>query len=291
MSEKPSWLSIKPPTDEYYKVKSNIKQKNLVTVCEESRCPNISECWSGGTATFMVLGDECTRACKFCAIKTAFSRKPPDRDEPEKLSKAIMEMKLDYVVITSVDRDDLLDQGSIHFANCIKTVNEKNKIHVEVLIPDFKGNERCIERIVQAGPKVIAHNVETVRRLQNKVRDPRAGYEQSISVLKCVKKMNPKIYTKSAIMVGLGETDEEIIQTMKDLIAAKVQILTIGQYLRPSEKHLNVKKYVSPKKFEYYKKIGEKLGFIYVASGPFVRSSYKAGEFFMKKVLEFEKND
>ncbi len=284
---KPQWLKIQPPTTEkFVKIKETLKKYKLHTVCEESHCPNIPECWSGGTATFMILGDVCTRGCRFCQVNAAAKGKPIDPYEPIKLALAVKEWNLDYIVITSVDRDDLEDQGSEHFAKCITEVKRRIPgLLVEVLIPDFRGDAECLKKVVDAKPEVIAHNVETVRRLQSKIRDRRAGYEQSLSVLSNVKKLNPKIFTKSSIIVGFGETDEEIIQAMKDLRAIGVDILTIGQYLRPSDWHLPVAEYVPPEKFEFYKAMGEDLGFLYVASGPFVRSSYRAGELFVKNVI------
>lgn len=282
----PRWLKIRPPTGKFSKIKEIIKQHDLNTVCEEAHCPNLSECWSGGTATFMVMGDTCTRACKFCAVKTGFPAKPLNSREPENLANAIAKMNLDYVVITSVDRDDLKDQGAFHFAKCVKKIKEKQKITVEALIPDFKGNEECLMQIIESGADVIAHNVETVERLQHPIRDPRANYDQSLKVLRLVKQVNPKIFTKSSIMLGLGEKDEEVIQTMKDLRKNQVDMLTIGQYLRPSIKHAEVKEYVTPEKFDYFRNIGLDLGFIYVASGPFVRSSYRSGEFFVKSIVK-----
>lgn len=284
---KPEWLKILPPTTEkFHDIKLVLRAHSLHTVCEEAHCPNISECWSGGTATFMVMGDTCTRACKFCAVKTGYPAGPLDKNEPENLASAVSKMNLDYVVITSVDRDDLPDQGAGHFADCINAIKEKTpEIIVEVLIPDFRGNTELIGKVIEAGPHVIAHNVETVKRLQRKARDPRAGYEQSLSVLKHVKKVNPRIYTKSSIMLGLGEQDEEVIEAMKDLRRIGVDILTIGQYLRPSSWHLVVEEFVHPEKFLWFKEEAEKLGFLYVASGPFVRSSYRAGELFIKNIL------
>ncbi len=284
---KPQWLKIRPPTTEkFVKIKETLQKYNLHTVCEESHCPNMSECWSGGTATFMILGDVCTRGCRFCQVNSSAKGKPVDPYEPIKLAYAIKEWNLDCIVITSVDRDDLEDQGSEHFAKCINEVKKRIPgIIIEVLIPDFRGDVDCLKRVVDAKPEVIAHNVETVRRLQSKIRDRRAGYEQSLSVLENVKKLNPKIFTKSSIIVGFGETDEEIMQTMKDLRTVGVDMLTIGQYLRPSDWHLPVAEYVSPEKFEFYKAMAEDMGFLYVASGPFVRSSYRAGELFIKNVI------
>lgn len=283
---KPQWLKIElSRNDNFDNIDSTLKKYNLHTVCQEAHCPNISECWNGGTATFMVMGSVCTRGCRFCAVKTG---KPLtlDKDEPHKLAQAIKEWGLDYIVITSVDRDDLPDQGAQHFASCINEVREENPdILIEVLIPDFRGNKELIKIVTGAKPDVLAHNIETVRRLQKSVRDVRANYEQSLSVLKLAKKFGVK-YTKSSLMLGFGETDEEIIEAMNDLRAVGVDIVTFGQYLRPSNKHVQITEYVHPNKFEYYKKMAEELGFLYCASGPFVRSSYKAGELFLKGLMK-----
>ena len=285
---KPNWLKIRPSSNtDFSKIKDALIKRGLVTVCEEAHCPNMSECWHNeGTATFMVLGDTCTRGCRFCAINTAAKGQAIDPFEPLRLAEAIQEMGLDYAVITSVDRDDLEDGGSVHFANCIKMIKKKQpSTRVEVLIPDFQGNIEQLKNVVDAQPDVIAHNIETVKELQHKIRDRRANYEQSLSVLENVKKLNKKIFTKSAIMVGLEETKEQVIEAMKDLRKIDCDILTIGQYLKPKNKNLKVEKYIEPKVFDDYKKIGEELGFLYVASGPFVRSSYRAGELFMKNLL------
>ena len=296
MLSKPSWLKIRPPTgagiQTYANVKNTIKNLELVTVCEEAKCPNISECWSKGTATFMVMGDTCTRGCKFCYVKTARTGNTLDLLEPIKLAKDIKKYNLSYVVITSVDRDDLNDQGAEHFAKCIKVKKEKNpSLIVEVLIPDFRANTNCLDTIIKAKPDVIAHNIETVKELQRKVRDVRANYEQSLSVLKYVKKVSPKTVTKSSIMIGLGETKKQVYTTMNDLLSVGVQALTIGQYLQPSKMHLAVTQYVHPTTFEEYKVQGEKKGFLYVASGPFVRSSYRAGEYYLKNIIKKEKKN
>ena len=283
---KPDWLKIRPPTGQFSVLKEIIRKNNLPTVCQESHCPNMAECWSGGTATFMILGDTCTRGCKFCNVKTGYTKKEPDLEEPEHLATTAQSMKLDYVVITSVDRDDLPDGGSSHFAQCIHALKQlRSKPHVEVLIPDFKGNKEQIITIINAQPDAIAHNLETVRRLQQRVRDQRAGYEQSLNVLKFVKEINHRIYTKSSLMLGLGETEEELLQAFKDLRSAGVDILTLGQYLRPSDWHLPVEEYVHAEKFKYLEQEAKKLGFLHVAAGPFVRSSYKAGELFIKAQL------
>ncbi len=286
-SSKPDWLRIKLHTaGSFDNVRGIVKNTGISTVCESAHCPNISECWSGGTATFMVMGNVCTRGCRFCEVPHG---RPGALDifEPVKLAQAVSEFKLDYVVITSVDRDDLPDKGSSHFESCIKAVKRMNPgVLIEVLIPDFSGNKTFIKNIVGAGPDVVAHNIETVRRLQSFVRDRRAGYGQSLDVLKIAKRLDPKIHTKSSVMVGLGETESEIIETMDDLRAAGVDFLTIGQYLRPTKKQMPVGEYVKPEIFEKLKKIAEQKGFRYAASGPFVRSSYKAGEFYIKSVLK-----
>lgn len=285
---KPQWLKVRlATTDNFSNIKSTIKSHDLHTVCESAHCPNISECWNGGTATFMLMGDVCTRGCKFCAVKTGNPMKKLDEEEPKKLAQALAEIKLfDYVVLTSVNRDDLIDGGASHFAECIKEIKKAYpEIIVEVLIPDFNGKIDSLKKIIEAKPEVIAHNIETVDRLQKKIRDARANYKQSLSVLENVKKSNPKIYTKSSIMLGLGETDEEVVQAMEDLRAINVDILTIGQYLRPTEWHLAVNEYVAPEKFEYFKQKALELGFLYCASGPFVRSSYRAGELFVRSVI------
>lgn len=289
---KPQWLKIRPPTGKFDAVKATLRKHGLVTVCEEAHCPNISECWSGGTATFMVMGDTCTRGCRFCNVKSARFGQPLDPDEPRKIAQAVAEWGLDYVVVTSVDRDDLPDQGAGHFAACIREIKKQHPaVIVEVLIPDFRGNRECIRTIVEAGPDVIAHNVETVRSLQRSVRDVRANYEQSLGVLRVVKDLNPAVYTKSSIMLGLGEKEEEIVQAFRDLRAVGVEIVTLGQYLRPSSWHLSVSEYVPPERFNYYKQLAEQEGFLYCAAGPFVRSSYKAGELFIKNVINQRGHD
>ena len=292
---KPEWLKVRLPSGEgigrYAGVKGTLKGMGLVTVCEEALCPNINECWGGGTATFMVMGDTCTRGCRFCNVKTAAKGKMLDREEPAKLAKAIKEWGLKYVVITSVDRDDIEDQGAGHFAECIREIKKQRpETIVEVLIPDFRGDEKCIDKIIEARPDVIAHNIETVKGLQISVRDRRANYEQSLSVLSYVKKKNPEIFTKSSIMLGLGENDAQLFEAMDDLRKNDVDILTLGQYLRPSSWHLEVKEFVRPEKFAMLKEIGEKKGFAFVAAGPFVRSSYKAGEFFIENIIDKRKS-
>jgi len=277
---KPEWLKVSvKDSSRFNSVKSTLKDLKLVTVCEEAHCPNINECWDSGTATFMILGDTCTRGCKFCNVKTSKKGVLVDKNEPHKIAEAVKKWGLDYIVLTSVDRDDLEDQGANHFSKCIKEL-KKIGILVEVLIPDFRGNKELIKNIIEAKPDVIAHNIETVKSLQT-IRDPRASYFQSLEVLKFIKK-NSDIYTKSSLMLGFGETEQEIIQTMKDLREIDVDILTLGQYLRPSQRHTEIKEYIHPDQFNKYKELGLELGFLYVASGPFVRSSYKAGELFIK---------
>jgi lipoic acid synthetase len=287
MPAKPEWLKRKIPVGDFSKIKHALRSRGLVTVCEESHCPNMSECWQGqGTATFMVMGDTCTRGCQFCAVSTGVKGQPLDPHEPQKLADAIAEMELDYAVITSVDRDDLLDGGASHFSQCISAVKKAHpKTNVEVLIPDFAGNYDALRKVVLARPEVIAHNIETVRRLVKGVRDRRANTDQSLTVLKQIKSMNSEIYTKSAIMVGLGETKEEVVEAMQELRDAGVDILTIGQYMKPKNKRLSVEEYVHPDVYAYYETKAKELGFLYCAAGPFVRSSYRAGEFFIKSLL------
>lgn len=285
---KPDWLKVKAPTGEnYHRIKDMLGELKLATVCQEAKCPNMGECWGGGTATFMLMGEVCTRGCKFCNIKTGNPKGKLDPLEPEKVGYSIAQMGLEYVVITSVDRDDLPDQGAGHFARTIRTIKKLDPgLIVEVLTPDFRGETELICQLADSLPDVFAHNVETVERLQKKVRDPRAGYAQSIKVLETVKKHDPTRYTKTSLMLGLGETDEEVFQTLHDLRAIDCDVVTFGQYLQPTERHLKVEEFVTPEKFRYLQDKAESMGFLYVASGPLVRSSYRAGEFFMKGVVE-----
>ena len=284
----PPWLSIKPAsTEKYAQIKSSISQLGLHTVCVEARCPNMSECWSSGTATFMILGDLCTRGCTFCAVSKSAKGGAVDPLEPDKLAKIVSEWKLDYIVITSVCRDDMPDQGSAHFARCVTQIKKENpNTLVEVLIPDFRDDEQCLRRISQSNPDVIGHNIETVERLTPQARDRRASYRQSLDVLRRFKQINPDIYTKSAMMLGIGESEEEVVGAMKDLRSVGVDFLAIGQYLRPTQHHLEVKEYIRPDIFERYRLMGMSLGFKYIAAGPFVRSSYKAGEYFIKSIVK-----
>ncbi|MFL2709738.1 MAG: lipoyl synthase [SAR86 cluster bacterium] len=276
--KKPSWLKVKAELNSnYQKVKKQVHDKNLYTVCEEAHCPNIGECWSAGTATFMLMGSVCTRACKFCSVDTGNPNGWLDKDEPLNIAKAVLSMNLKYVVLTSVNRDDLLDGGAKHFADTVQLIKELNpKTAVEALTPDFKGLFSSIDTLVNCGLEVFAQNIETVKRLTHEVRDIRAGYDQTLNVLSESKRINPKVLTKTSIILGLGETNTEIEQTMDDLIENKVDILTIGQYLRPTINHFPVKKWVTPNEFEKYREIGLKKGFLEVVSGPMVRSSYRA---------------
>jgi lipoic acid synthetase len=285
---KPAWLKTRAPSGENYgKIKNMLGELKLATVCQEAKCPNIGECWTSGTATFMLMGEVCTRGCRFCHVKTGNPKGKIDPFEPEKVAYSISQMALDYVVITSVDRDDLPDQGASHFARTVSTIKKLNsKLIVEILTPDFRGELGLIQEIVNSRPDVFAHNIETVERLTPGVRDPRAKYRQSLDVLDGIKKMNPNMYTKSSIMLGLGETDEEVLQTLKDLRSVGCDVVTFGQYLQPTKRHLKVIEYITPEKFKEWQTIAEGMGFLYVASGPLVRSSYRAGEFFMKGVIQ-----
>ncbi|MBX5480730.1 MAG: lipoyl synthase [Myxococcaceae bacterium] len=286
-TRKPEWLKVRMPHGPgYERVKAIVKSTKLATVCEEARCPNIAECWGGGTATVMLMGDVCTRACRFCHVKVG-APPPLDPEEPEHLARAVRELGLDYIVVTSVNRDDRPDGGAGHFAHAIRALRrESPKTIVEVLIPDFKGVEKDLATVAKARPHVIAHNIETVERLTPSVRDRRAGYRQSLKVLEYLKQRPERVYTKSSIMVGLGETDEEILQTCRDLRSVGVDVLTLGQYLQPSQYHLRVARFVPPAQFETLKKAAEEMGFLYVAAGPLVRSSYRAAEFFMKGLMD-----
>jgi lipoic acid synthetase len=270
-----------PWGEEYARLKHLMRDLNLHTVCEEALCPNIGECWGAGTATIMILGDVCTRACRFCAVTTGDPKGIVDELEPWRVSEAISQLNLSYVVVTSVDRDDLPDEGAGVFAETVRQIKAKSpKTIVEVLIPDFKGKRDLIAKIVDARPAVIAQNIETVRRLTHNVRDKRAGYDQTLGVLKTVKELNPQIMSKSSIMLGLGETFDEVVETMCDLRAVDCDLLAIGQYLRPTDKkrHYPLMEYIHPDVFARLREEGQYLGFRYVASGPLVRSSYKAWE-------------
>ena len=278
---KPSWLKVDlPQGDDFKDIRDNLKKNGLSTVCEEAKCPNISECWSSRTATIMILGDTCTRACKFCHVKTGNPKGFVNHTEIENSAKMVGIMNLKYVVITSVDRDDLPDHGSSHFADVIKEVKKSHpETKVEVLIPDFAGIPEHMHRLAKADPFVIAQNIETVKRLTHPVRDIRAGYDKTLNCLKFYKTHYPHIQTKTSLMVGLGETMEEIYDTLLDVRSADIDIITFGQYLQPSKRHLNVEKFYTPDEFQELKRMALKLGFKFVASGPLVRSSYKASDF------------
>jgi len=289
-TRKPSWLKREVPGGERYtEIKSKLRELKLATVCEEAMCPNVGECWNGdtGTATVMLLGDTCTRGCRFCAVNTSQTPPPPDENEPENTAHAIAEWGVGYIVLTSVDRDDIPDGGSEHFARTVRTLKTiKSSVLVEALTPDFQGDMNAVAHLARSGLDVFAHNVETVERLQKRVRDPRANYEQSLAVLRHAKASKEGLVTKTSIMLGLGEEDEEIKQCMRACKEAGVDIFTLGQYLQPTPQHLPVKEFVTPEKFDFWKAYGEEvIGFRYVASGPLVRSSYKAGEFFIESML------
>jgi lipoyl synthase len=293
MAPKPGWLKVRAPGGENYtRIKEMLGSLKLATVCQEARCPNMGECWGGGTATFMLMGEVCTRGCRFCNVKTGNPKGKIDEMEPEKVGYSISQMDLEYVVLTSVDRDDLPDQGAGHFARTIEVIKKNDPdLIVEVLTPDFRGDLDLVKKLVDAKPDVFAQNIETVERLTPKVRDPRATYAQTMKVLAAVKTFDPTRYTKSSIMLGLGETDEEVLQTLRDLRSIDCDVVTFGQYLQPTKRHLKVIEFITPEKFQYWQKVSEDMGFLYVASGPLVRSSYKAGEFFMKGIIEKQRRE
>jgi lipoyl synthase len=279
---KPEWLKVRMPGGGRYEhVKQTLRELNLHTVCEEASCPNVGECWGGGTATVMLMGDVCTRGCRFCDVSSG-TPGPLDPLEPRHLAEAVGRLGLDYLVVTSVNRDELPDGGASHFAQAIVELRRAApKTLVEVLTPDFQGSREALQMIVDAGPTVAAHNLETVERLTPRVRDRRATYRQSLDVLQFYKRGGMR--TKSSIMLGLGETHDEVVQAMRDLRAVDCDILTLGQYLRPSEKHLPVEEFVRPEAFSRLEREGLALGFRFVAAGPLVRSSYKAGEYFIQR--------
>jgi lipoic acid synthetase len=258
-------------------MKQNVTGNRLATVCEEARCPNLAECWNAGTATIMLMGSVCTRGCKFCAVATGNPKGLLDPDEPRLAAESVAMMGLGYVVLTSVDRDDLSDGGASHYARCVRAIKERNPdTSVEALTPDFAGVHEHVDVVLDSGIEVYAQNVETVERLTHPVRDPRAGYRQTLGVLAHAKSARPDVLTKTSLMVGLGETVEEIYQTMDDLRAIGVDVLTLGQYLRPSPAHLPVDRWVTPEQFKRYREVGLDKGFVEVVSGPLVRSSYRA---------------
>lgn len=281
--KKPEWLKVSMPVGQVYgEVRKIVKEHRLHTVCEEAMCPNIGECWSRGTATFMLMGHICTRACKFCAVDTGNPMGKLDLDEPHQVAESVQLMGLKYVVLTSVDRDDLPDGGAYHFAKTVAAIKKLSpETRVESLTPDFGGNTHCVDLVLESGVDTYAQNLETVRRLTHPVRDRRASYEQTLAVLAHAKKARPDVIVKTSIMLGLGETREEVHQVMKDCRAAGVDVLTFGQYLRPTKHHLPVERYVSPAEFNEIRDEGMELGFLEVVSGPLVRSSYKAEQIVM----------
>ncbi len=284
---KPPWLKVRAPGGPTYtNLKETFRELDLHTVCEEARCPNVGECWAEGTATVMLLGDTCTRGCRFCAVTTGNPRGAVDGREPEHVARAIARLGLQYVVITMVDRDDLLDGGASHVARTVTRLRElRPDILIETLLGDFGGHHDYVDITADARPDVWAHNIEVVERLQRAIRDVRCGYQQSLGVLARIKERDAKHITKSSIMVGIGENDDEVLQTMQDLRKAGVDLVTLGQYLRPTPKHVAVDRFVTPETFAMYAEEGRKMGFAYVASNPLVRSSYKAAEVYVRSIL------
>jgi lipoic acid synthetase len=288
---KPAWLKIKLElSPKYEQLKTLVKDLKLSTVCEEAHCPNITECWSHGTATVMLMGSVCTRACRFCAVDTGNPKGWLDENEPTNTAITVKTMNLEYVVLTSVNRDDLSDGGATHYAKTIHEIKITSpRTKVEALTPDFLGNLTSIDTLLASGVDVFAQNVETVERLTHPVRDPRAGYWQTINLLAYAKEKRPDVITKTSLMLGLGETEDEVIKTMDDLRIAKIDVLTLGQYLRPTMNHLPVVRYVTPEEFDRFRQIGLAKGFFEVASGPLVRSSYRADRIFKRDNLGLTK--
>ncbi|VDM31021.1 unnamed protein product [Hydatigera taeniaeformis] len=297
----PNWLKREIPHGKMIsEMADNLRGLKLHTVCEEARCPNRSECWKGGedsvpTATIMIMGDTCTRGCRFCSVKTASHPSLPDPEEPYKTADAVSKWAVEYIVITSVDRDDIPDGGASHFAETVRQIKIRSpSILVECLLPDFRGSIAAITTMVDSGLDVYAHNIETVKSLQKTVRDHRAGYLQSLAVLEYAKKYDRQrlavagggnLVTKSSIMLGFGETDNEVFETLSDLRLAGVDCVTLGQYIQPTRRHLKVREYIHPDKFAYWADVAKSLGFLSVASGPLVRSSYRAGEYYIKNII------
>jgi lipoic acid synthetase len=287
-SSKPDWVRAKAPVGPTYaRLRELMKQYSLHTVCEEAHCPNVGECWGGGTATFMVMGELCTRACRFCGVKSGKPSGVLDAKEPANVARAVKDLGLKYVVLTSVDRDDLSDGGAAHFAQTVAAIRTLAPYAcIEALIPDFGGGLEELQTVVRSSPDVIGHNLETTEPLTPTVRDPRASYRQSLKVLERVKQLNRQTFTKSSLMLGFGEQEEDVLQAFRDLRAVGTDFLTLGQYLRPSSRNLPVVEYVTPERFSHYGKVAKELGFLYVASGPLVRSSYRAGEYFVRKMIK-----
>lgn len=278
IERKPKWLRIKSQnSSKFRELKEIVSHKKLHTVCEEAMCPNIQECWSHGTATFMLLGSVCTRACKFCAVDTGNPKGQIDAKEPEKVANSIAQMNLKYAVLTSVNRDDLEDGGAMHFAQTVVSIKkEAPGVIIEALVPDFLGKRESIETLLDSNVEVFAQNLETVNRLTHQVRDHRAGYEQTLEVLAYAKKYSPKTISKTSLMLGLGESEDELLESFNDIRSVGVDVLTLGQYMRPTINHLPVERWYSPEEFQYMKKLALDIGFKEVASGPLVRSSYRA---------------
>jgi lipoic acid synthetase len=291
---KPPWLKVRAPSGERYQaIRKRMADLRLTTVCQEAQCPNIGECWDGGTATIMLMGDTCTRGCRFCAVQTG-KPLPLDPNEPAHAAEAVAAMGVDYIVLTSVNRDDLSDGGAAHIAETVRELKRRQaSLLVEVLIPDFQGLPDAIDTVIAAGPEVVAHNVETIPRLTPMVRDARASFDVSIQVLARVAKaagakQNQGLGTsiaKTSIMLGVGETEEEVKDTLHRLREVGTHVVTFGQYLQPSPRHLEVVEYIEPERFDAYAHLARDMGFLYVASGPLVRSSYRAGEFYLKSYL------
>lgn len=293
----PEWLRVPIPKGKsFHKVKKDVRDLKLATVCEEAKCPNIGECWGGkkseATATIMLMGNTCTRGCRFCSVQTNRNPGPLDPHEPSNTAEAISRWELGYVVLTTVDRDDLPDGGSAHLAETVRLIKEKApKTLVEVLSGDFRGDLEHVQTLASSPLDVFAHNIETVEALTPHVRDRRATYRQSLSVLENAKLNNDHILTKTSIMLGFGESDEQVLQTLKELREIKVDVVTFGQYMRPTKRHMKVVEYVKPEKFDYWRDVALDLGFLYCASGPLVRSSYKAGEAYIENVIRKRKRN
>ncbi|KAG7810907.1 hypothetical protein KL921_002535 [Ogataea angusta] len=287
----PSWLKVPIPKGKsFHSLKKDVRELKLATVCEEAKCPNIGECWGGkkseATATIMLMGDTCTRGCRFCSVKTNRNPGPLDPNEPENTAEAISRWGLGYVVLTTVDRDDLPDGGSHHLRSTVEKIKEKApQILVECLSGDFRGDLEMVKVLASSPLDVFAHNLETVEDLTPHIRDRRATYRQSLSVLRTAKETNGNLVTKTSLMLGFGETDDQLLQTLKDLRENNVDVVTFGQYMRPTKRHMKVVEYVTPEKFEHWKNVALDMGFLYCASGPLVRSSYKAGEAFIENVI------
>ena len=284
---KPTWLKVRAPGGpEYTALKARVQRLGLHTVCEEARCPNVGECWAEGTATLMLMGDVCTRGCRFCAVESGKAGRPLEPDDPENVGVAVHEAGLRYVVLTSVNRDDLADQGAHHYAACVRAIKTRRPdILVEVLTPDWQGSPVLCDVLADSGADVLAHNVEVVERLQRTMRDARCAYATSLDTLRHYRARAPDQHTKSSIMLGCGETTEEVMATLRDLREVGVSLVTLGQYLRPTPKHAPVERWVHPDEFALYKREAEAMGFLFAASGPLVRSSYRAGEVFMEGLL------